>query len=507
MRFASTILIALSFTSLAIAEDAPKNNTFETKLKSVSIFRDGFGYYVREGKVKLENGWATTNFIPQAIRGTVYVYTLDKDDKIDTVVTTPDNRIGFDSPKEIKTKLADKNGLMMTVTTKSGQAFEGVLSKTLDDMVLLQIGQAYSAVPYDQILTITLKGYPIKVKVDTKNPSKVVTIGIAYLQEGISWAPNYVLKIDGGKAELSLRAQLQNTTERLENSDVQFVVGSPFVANRGQMDMISMLTMPTSGGVFFGGGRGGGGFGGAMGGGQAAAPATESNFNKIDFKSYDPSDNSIVVRDRPTTIAEAEAGELYFYTKSGLSLSTGDIAMVSIFNSVLPVTPQFEWNADGDDVTYILSIKNTGTQPLTTGSVFVIEDNKAMGQSGIRYTPTGANAEIRLSQGFGLRVEKTDAEVKRGDPIKIGKSDFVPVTMKGTLLISNFRKEKATIKINKTVRGKMGEMSDGGKVKQTALAENDPNATNTLEWKLNVPASQTKEVTFTYEVYLKYNRE
>ena len=219
-----------------------------------------------KAKVKLENGWATTNFIPTAIRGTIYVYTLDKDDKIDTVVTTADNRISFESPKEIKAKLADKNGLTMMVMTKSGQAFEGVLSKTLDDMVLLQIGQAFSAVPYEQIQSITLKGYPIKVKVDTKNPSKVVTIGIAYLQEGISWAPNYVLKIDAGKAVLTLRAQMQNTTERLESSDVQFVVGSPFVANRGQQDMISMLSIPPSGGVFMGGRSGGfGGNSGAMG--------------------------------------------------------------------------------------------------------------------------------------------------------------------------------------------------------------------------------------------------
>ena len=181
--------------------------------------------------------------------------------------------------------------------------------------------------------------------------------------------------------------------------------------------------------------------------------------------------------------------------------------MVSIFDAPLPVTPQFEWNADGEDVSYILSIKNTSAQPLTTGSVFVIEDGKAMGQEMIRYTPTGANAEVRLSRGIGMRVEKTEAEVKRGDPVKIGKADFVPVTMKGTMLISNFRKDKATIKVTKTVRGKLGEMSDGGKIKKTQLADGEANATNQVEWKVEVPAGQSKEITYTFEMYLKYNRE
>ena len=92
-------LLATACAAGVIAEDQPKNLTFATTLKSVAVFRDGFGYYVREGKCKLENGWATTNFVPAAIRGTVWVYSLDKDDRIDTVITTKDNRIGSDHPR------------------------------------------------------------------------------------------------------------------------------------------------------------------------------------------------------------------------------------------------------------------------------------------------------------------------------------------------------------------------------------------------------------------------
>ena len=53
-RFLSLSLLAV-FASVAFGQPAPKNQTFSTKLKSVAVFRDGFGYYVREGRVKLED--------------------------------------------------------------------------------------------------------------------------------------------------------------------------------------------------------------------------------------------------------------------------------------------------------------------------------------------------------------------------------------------------------------------------------------------------------------------
>jgi hypothetical protein len=477
----------------ALADDQPKNLTFGTTLKSVAVFRDGFGYYVREGKCKLENGWATTNFVPSAIRGTVWVYSLDKNDRIDTVITTKDNKIEFGSPKEIKAKLADKLGLQLAVVAHGGQKFEGSLAKILDDMLLLQVGPAYSAVPYDQIESISMSGFPIKVKVATKDPNKVVTLAFAYLQEGIRWEPSYVLDVTGDKGELSLRASMQNTTEKLDKSDVMFVVGSPYVANRGVTDMISMLGEPAATVAALN-------MGGMGGAGRAStSQSTVSDNAYVTFNStLSPVPNA--------TISNEEAGELFYYKKQGLSLDTNDIAMVSILDCVVPISPKFEWNADGDEVNYLLSVKNTGTQPFTTGPVFVLEDGKAIGQEVIKYTPAGASTEIKLSRGIGLRVEKTEAEVKRGAPVKIGKTDYIPVTLKGTLTITNFRTAKADVKVTKSERGRVSDISDGGKVKQTEVLTGDANPLNDITWDVEIPAGQTKQITYTVEVYMTADR-
>jgi hypothetical protein len=451
--------------------------TFDTTLKSVAVFRDGYGYYVREGQVKLENGWATTGFVPNAIRGTVWVYTLDKGDRIDTVISTKDNKLEFDKPADLKTKLADKIGLRLVVVTKGGQRFEGELARLLDDMLLLQAGAAYSAIPFANVGSVSYVGYPIKVKVDTKEPNKATTLGFAYLQEGIRWDPSYVLNVTGGKGTLELRASMQNTTEGLSKSEVLFVVGSPFVANRGVQDMMGLV--PPSAAP-------------ALTGAPAVAEKDAALFTP-------PSGLN-------PTVAGEEAGELFFYKKQNLSLATNDIAMVSIFQNDVPISPQFEWNADGEEVIYSLTLKNTTKQPLTTGPVFVVEDGKALGQETIKYSPPDATAEIRLARGIGLRVEKSEAELKRSAPVKIGKSDFIPLTLKGTLRITNFRSSAAPLRITKTVRGKVTSQSDDGKVKQTQVLSGEVNPINDLEWRVTLAPGETKLVTYTVETFVFADR-
>jgi hypothetical protein len=484
-RFLSLSLLAV-LVSAAVAQTAPRNMTFSTKLKSVAVFRDGFGYYVREGRVKLENGWATTDLVPAAIKGTVRFYTLDKGDRIDQVVIGKENRLDFANADEIKKRLADKIGLRLTILTNGGQRHEGELAKILDDMLLLRIGEAFVGVPYGSIRTILLAGFPVRIKVSSTDPNKVVGIGVAYLQEGIRWEPSYVLDMSGKQGTLSLRASMQNTTEQIADSDVFFVVGSPFVANRGIQDML----VPAAA--------------------TPAEPEPKKDEKEKERESRERRGEAFEEAERASvqnaTVTREEAGELYYYRKPGLSLATSDVAMVSIFDSVVPVAPRFEWNADGEEVSYLVSITNRSKEPLTTGPVFVLEDGKAIGQETVKYTPAGATTEIRLSRGIGLKVEKTESEVKRLAPVRVGRTDYVPVVLKGTLTITNHRTEATPVKVTKTVRGRVDKQSDGGTVKQTQILNGEPNPINDLEWTITVPAGATKTITYTFETYMSAER-
>lgn len=470
--------------------DSPKNMTFATTLKSVSVFRDGFGYYVRQGKVKLEKGWATTNLVPTAIKGTVQFYSLDKADRIDQVVIGKENRLEFTDGKDLKSRLADKIGLKLVVLTQAGQRFEGELAKILDDMLLLRAGDAYNGIPYGQVKTVLLDGFPVRIKFTTDNPDKVVEVGVAYLQEGIRWEPSYILDLHGDQGRLSLRASMQNTTEKLVDADVYFVVGSPFVANRGISDML----VPASA--------------------SPAQPEKSDNKDKVEkttAERMEEAEAAAAARETPkaglgAAVTRDEAGELYYYHKPGLSLDNNDIAMVSIFESMVPVNPRFEWNADGEEVSYLIGIKNLSGQPLTTGPVFVLEDGKAIGQETVKYAPASGETEIRLSRGIGLKVEKTEAEVKRLAPVHVGRTDYIPVVLKGTLTVTNYKSLKAAVRISKTARGRVDALSDGGKIKQTQILNGEPNPINDLEWSLELAPNASRTVTYTFETYMSAER-
>ena len=113
---------------------------------------------------------------------------------------------------------------------------------------------------------------------------------------------------------------------------------------------------------------------------------------------------------------------------------------------------------------------------------------------------------MRLSRGIGLKVVKTEAEVRRGAPTKVGKTEFIPVMLKGTLTITNFRTDAATVKVTKSLRGKVGVLSDGGVIKQTQVLNGEPNPLNDLEWSVSVAPGASKTITYSYETYMSAER-
>jgi len=471
MRSIVCLLLA-PVATICLAED-PKNNCFETKLKSVSIYQSGFGYYVREGQTKLEDGWCTTKSIPTAVRGTIWVYSGDSADSIDTLLATRSNVIEAKGAEAIKKALGNKIGLDINVEA-SGKNFQGKLSKLLDDMLLLDIGGAFTAVPYGGINKITLVGYPLRIKLTTSDPSKVATIGMAYMQDGARWEPSYVLEINDGKpGKLTLRGNVLNLPESLSSCDLRFVVGTPSLSNRGQ-------------GETFAGNQPA----------EAADAVKDEEKSKKGTRGPEPEFAAA-----PAGLPSNSAGELFYYTKPGFTMEKSDVAMVTIFTNDVQVNPMFEWLADGEEVTYILKIDNKTGQTFTDGPVFVVENGRPIGQEAIKNTPSGATAELRLSKAYGLRTERTDIETGRGKVMTVGKTQYLPIEMKGALKITNYRAQPAVIKVSRTVRGQLGKVGNGGVVKDTQVFTGDPNAIYKVEWNVTVPANGTLTLDYEYETY------
>ncbi len=479
-------------------QDVPKGPAFVSELRTLVVFKEGFGFYLRQGSAVLEDGWATTNLVPQAVMGTFWVYPKNPSDRLDTVILTKDNRVEFEKPEALRTLLANKVGLRLKIAVQTGQV-EGRLTNLLDKMLLVQDAQQnYVAIEYGKIRAVSLVDFPVRIKLRTSKPNGLADVGIAYVQEGVRWSPSYLLEMKGKSGRLTLRGTLLNLDERLVDANVVFVVGAPSLVNRGSVDDLLQGFLSGQPGTLLG--------------------------TKIDFISYDPTDNALVRQDAEKKAAEAprpgafargtgggfggggapvtsdETGELQYYTKPNFTLRPGERAMATIFEIEIPVDPLFEWDADGEKVEYILTLDNKSSQPFTTGPVFVVEEQRPVGQQMVQYTAPGGKTELRLAQGIGLKVEKTETELKRGDPFKIGEESWLPITLRGELTLENFRKEPAEVRVFRTLIGKVLDLG-GGKVKNVSVAKTGPNTFSRVEWKLTVPAGKKLEIVYSYETY------
>ncbi|MCO5297741.1 MAG: DUF4139 domain-containing protein [Fimbriimonadaceae bacterium] len=461
---------------------------FTTRLQTLVVFRDGFGFYLREGTAKLQAGWATTNLVPRALSGTLWVYPTNPADRIDTVVTTNDNLVEFDGPTDLKRALSDKVGLRLRVLSEARKT-EGQLTAVLDQMMLLKGDDgSYTALEYARVDSVALANFPVRIKVRTQQPDGKAGVRLAYVQEGVHWEPSYVLEmLPGKRGRLTLRGTLLGLDEELKGTDVVFVVGAPVMVNRGSLD--DLLAGYISGTVFAGNRPGAL----ARSGESKAADAEKSGALSRGPRGGGGLGGGL------QPLSSSESGELQYYSKPDFSLRPGERAMATIFEIDIPVSPLFEWDADGDRVTYLLTLENNSTQPLTAGPVFVVEDARPVGQERIEYTAKGGKAELRLAQGIGLKVERVEKEVKRGDPYKIGDQNFLAITLGGTLSLENLRKEPAEVRVTRTVEGKVLSVGSGGSVKNTVVQRTSPNASNTLEWKITVAPGTKTALDYSYE--------
>ncbi len=476
-------MINLLAATAALFVAAPTNMTFKPHLESVSIFRDGYGYFVKKGSVKLEDGWATANFLPDAIDGTVWVYSTNPAANVDEVIATKSNDISFKDAAGLKAALGDKVGLNFTITLKNGQSFTGALNRLLDDMLLLDNGSGYSGIPYGNIQKVKLDGFPLKVHVSGVNKDAVIGLRVAYLEEGVRWQPSYVMDVRNGIGKLDLRASLANSVQDFNGTKLNFVVGSPFVTQRGINDLLGSVSL------------------------DDAAHASSITISKKDGRkaATEPDEMASSAPSMGASTTVDRAGELYYYVKPHVHLAKGDVAMMTLAQSTGPAHPEYMWNADGDSVKYLLQFKNTLDEPLTTGSVLVIDNGKAVGQDTLTYVPSGGMAKISLAEGIGVHVRRHEIELKRGGTVRIGKDDYIPVTMEGTLTIDAHRSHPVEMTITKTIRGKVMSLSHSGVIGNTQVLSGEANTVNDVKWKVSVASGKPTIIHYTYQTYISAN--
>jgi len=512
------LLTVVLSVSAAIAGEKPLPQV-KTRVNDVAVFKDGYGFFVRAGKSRLQKGWAEFDVVPNAVLGTVWVYSDRADEPVDLLVrsTKEVERTGkaVNMLALLKANLGDK----IVITTQDKTRIAGLLTYVSESSGTPVVPEESRAMPpenFDPFLMVktedgtivTFRFWQIQ-QVDfqqeptldsplpaEKEPvlrAKVLTkrneamLGLAYLEQGIRWLPSYLVILQEGKQALvSLRATVVNEVEDLEETRLGLVIGVPHFSAKGELDPVGLQKALAATPEFRDLGRAmmsqmaPRAMGGAMAEEMAPAPPP------------------------PGELAGEAMEELYIYHKDDITLRKGERAQIVLLTGEVPYQDVYDWDADaGEEVWHSVKLTNTLKAPWTTGLAMTVKAAQPLGQDMLKYTPAGASTNVKITQAADIRVSRKEEETARGKPENVGGYMWSLVTIKGELKLENYKKAAVEVEVTKTVTGRADLASDEAEMIVQPSPGQGLNPNTSLKWKISVAPGKTKSLTYQYRVYVR----
>ncbi len=488
------------------------SHVLKTQPRTVAVFKNGFGFFVRDGEVELNNGWCMSQQVPPASFGTLAIFSHDEEHFVDLVGSGTGELVVFDGHDRPDTESARKAyleelaGARLELTyDKAGAENLRVSGKLLAigaEFAVLDAEQQNVAVPLGDIKSVKVLDFPLRIHVtrNGKNATGRTRVGMAYLRQGISWVPEYTLRIlDEQTAELTLRGTLINEAEDLVHTDVSFVVGVPNFAHSqypapilaGQViRAMSAHTLPAQ--VMT----------------QVANNAFVTNLENgraIDVATsgdgVSPGLGSIL---ESLPRLEGSAGtDFTVYTREDLTVRKGERAIVTLFKTTIRYTHRYRWTPPGN-LRHYLAMENATDSAWTTGPALVMEGNHPLSEDLIRYTPRGATGEIIVTSAINVLGNREETELEREfKHHTIHSSRFLDrVVIRGTLTVKNFEERAVTIYIDNPVPGRPLTVSDDGSMHQNTEQLQLHQLSGSVRWELTLEPGEQKKLRYTYERFV-----
>lgn len=483
-----------------------------SKIVGASLFKNGYAMVTREFKV---SGTQTSlTEIPQASLGTFWI-AAPEGVKIKEVVSTEEPVTGTYTATSLDQLLALNLGKEMTILTINLGQRVGKLRSVGADIILLEWDGGLLTIPRGEIRSVLL-AKDAKTAGETKSIRRVLrfttegsgTLMLYGLERGLTWAPGYAIDISDPKTlTLTAKSTVMNDLGNLQNVEVRFVTGfpsipwatltEPLLSQQSVDQFTGMLNSIGDADSF----RGRREMGGQMM--QNAAPSVGG------FGGFVP----------PPDAGGEQAEDLFFYRRPGVTLKKGDRALYMLFEakaeySHLYVADLFDNSADADsyrpmpegptDVWHQIKFKNTSNQPLTTGPASVYQKNQVIGQDTLKYTPNGAEVTINMSKALDIATEASEAEIARERQIKMPNGNHYDlVTIKGTVIIRNMKKDTVQIKLNKAFTGELISATNNAKETKLAKGLRDVNPRTRLVWEPSLKGGERLELTYSYRIYVR----
>ncbi len=509
---------ALAAEQAATAAEDDNPHLWKPRTKSVAVFKNGLGFFMREGEVQVRDGWCVARHIPPAAFGTLAIYAHDAKETVDVVGSGPGEVVEFDdrdAPTDVAAKRArlqaSKNlKVQLQYKYKDQQrTAAGKLVSVGPEFVVLDSGSNSFAVPLEGITRMQILDLPLRIHLlsEAEKPQQKTTLGMAYLRKGITWIPEYTLKvIDDKTAELTLRGTLVNEAEDLIHSDVHLVVGVPHFVHTQYMAPIAVGQVIRT-----------------IGAAVAPQAVRTQIMNRAAIASNAITSGQF---DRPAGVVEqpvgdaggdlgkalgnlpqmdgAAATDYTVYTKKDLTLRRGEKAIITLFRRKITYSHIYRWSPP-KRMEHSLVLHNRSDTAWTTGPCLAISAERPLSEDLLKYTPKGGNGELPVTAAINIAHDKSEREIDRKlkahSPARDVHLDLV--TLEGTLKLRNFEKRTVDIVIYNPVAGKPIEADHQGVISVDPTKLQLLERAGSIRWHVKLEPGEERTLTYQYERYVK----
>jgi len=519
MRIIITLLIAISLTSTLFAK---------LKTEKVSIFKNGTGFFIKSGKIKTKNKKIYLD-APDSTFGTMWVNSKN----LFSLKTTDKPRMEKRDVKSILDILKANNNKKCIITLTDNKEIKATILSLGDSIVNLKTDKGWLTLDTKDIKKIIFKDKPnMKHSVSTgKNRVELKfkdngnkNIDLFYLRKGITWMPNYLIELKGKKkAKLTLKALIINDAEELLKTNVDFVVGvpnfkyshilSPLGSDMKLKTFLDTLNGRNSRGYYYNNNAN-----------RMMNQAVQVRSNRFSSNNDNYAANPFI------GVAGTTNEDLFFYHLRDVTIKKGERATYQLLSIDIPIEHIYEvslsenasssgyrvsksyrnYGEKTNEVWHSIKLKNISKSPWTTGTAMIVKKDKRfvkpVAQNMMKYTPVTANAFLKITTSPDIQIVEEDREVKKiRSALKKYGYFYDLVTVKGTIKVKNYKREKIKLEIKKTI---MGALKKSNKKWNIIKRFNDYgysiNSTNDVSWNISLKPNEEKVINYNYKIYLSH---
>ena len=542
----SVLLCHLAGAGLAAEEE--KQATVQTRLKRVALFKNGFGFFVREGTLSEDEHVAVLGPFAAPSHGTFWL-TAPARAKL-TKALVREVKGSEETPARGIVEMLGANVGMMVRLWPSHDPERAVTGKLLaappagappppepylgpgairpllpptgpHQLILLETDDGTVALNPQHIVRVDfLDGEPVtaiprptsrvSLEVTFESPTKGDWLSLTYLAMRATWAPSYLIDIsEAARARLAAKALIINEAEDLKDTHVDLITGFP---NLEFADVLSPMGMREDLASFLR----------SLAGDRSrrrrdAAVMSQVVSNVPDYYAAETMAPP-PVPDYGAAAAGQAAGDLFFYPLEEVTLATKERGYYPLFTEEVPYEEVYLWDIPDyineedrygqpareraetpEDVWHSIRLDNTTTVPWTTAPAQLVKDGQIIGQGTMRFTPPKGKAKVKITKAVSVKADQTELEVERErDAVRVYGYHFDRVMIEGKLSVANHKDASIALEVKKTLSGEVKSMSM--KAEDVALARGlrRMNPLHQLTWTFELEPGEREEITYTY---------